>query len=138
MSLGDDGGKVLVVDDSPATADRIKSILSPRHTVDLEPEPQEGLFRAAEGDYDLAIISLNLRQIDGLRLCSHLRSLDRTRLLPILVVVDPEDNVRLLRGLDLGSTTISCDRSTATKCWHECARRFAANDSPIACATTCR
>jgi two-component system cell cycle response regulator len=31
-----------------------------------------------------------------------LRSLDRTRLLPILVVVDPDDNVRLLRGLDLG------------------------------------
>ncbi len=27
---------------------------------------------------------------------------DRTRLLPILVIVDPDDNVRLLRGLDLG------------------------------------
>src|SRR5665213_3368475 len=102
MSLGGDGGRVLLVDDSPATADRVKDILAAHHTVDLEPEPQEALFRAAEGDYDLAIISLNLKQIDGLRLCSHLRSLDRTRLLPILVVVDPEDNVRLLRGLDLG------------------------------------
>jgi two-component system cell cycle response regulator len=74
----------------------------PHHAVDHEPEPQEALFRAAEGDYDLAIVSLNLKQIDGLRLCSHLRSLDRTRLLPILVIVDPDDNVRLLRGLDLG------------------------------------
>jgi two-component system cell cycle response regulator len=101
-SLGGEGGKVLLVDDSPATTDRVKSILSPHHTVDHEPEPQEALFRAAEGDYDLAIISLNLKQIDGLRLCSHLRSLDRTRLLPILVIVDPDDNVRLLRGLDLG------------------------------------
>ncbi len=101
-SLGGEGGKVLLVDDSPATIDRIKSILSPHHTVDHEPEPQEALFRAAEGDYDLAIVSLNLKQIDGLRLCSHLRSLDRTRLLPILVIVDPDDNVRLLRGLDLG------------------------------------
>jgi two-component system cell cycle response regulator len=102
MSLGGDGGRVLLVDDSPATADRVKDILAAHHMVDLEPEPQEALFRAAEGDYDLAIISLNLKQIDGLRLCSHLRSLDRTRLLPILVIVDPEDNVRLLRGLDLG------------------------------------
>jgi len=101
-SLGGDGGKVLLVDDSPATIDRVKSVLSAHHTVDHEPDPQEALFRAAEGDYDLAIISLNLKQIDGLRLCSHLRSLDRTRLLPILVVVDPDDNVRLLRGLDLG------------------------------------
>ncbi|HVU18795.1 MAG TPA: PleD family two-component system response regulator [Candidatus Didemnitutus sp.] len=101
-SLGGEGGKVLLVDDSPSTTDRVKSILAPHHTVDHEPEPQEALFRAAEGDYDLAIISLNLKQIDGLRLCSHLRSLDRTRLLPILVIVDPDDNVRLLRGLDLG------------------------------------
>jgi two-component system cell cycle response regulator len=101
-SLGGEGGRVLLVDDSPATSERIKSILSPHHTVDHEQDPQEALFRAAEGDYDLAIVSLNLKQIDGLRLCSHLRSLDRTRVLPILVVVDPDDNVRLLRGLDLG------------------------------------
>jgi two-component system, cell cycle response regulator len=101
-NLGGEGGKVLLVDDSPATIERVKGILAAHHTVDHEPDPQEALFRAAEGDYDLAIISLNLKQIDGLRLCSHLRSLDRTRLLPILVVVDPDDNVRLLRGLDLG------------------------------------
>ena len=101
-SIGSEGGKVLLVDDSPAVVERIKSVLQPLHTVDAEPDPQEALFRAAESDYDLAIVSLSLKQIDGLRLCSHLRSLDRTRLLPILVVVDPDDNVRLLRGLDLG------------------------------------
>jgi two-component system cell cycle response regulator len=101
-SLVEDGGKVLLVDDSAATVDRVKQTLTPRYQVDHESDPQEALFRAAEGDYDLAIISLNLKQIDGLRLCSHLRSLDHTRMLPILVVVDPEDNVRLMRALDLG------------------------------------
>jgi two-component system cell cycle response regulator len=100
--LDGENGKVLLVEDSAGTTDRVKTILAPRHAVDHEPDPQEALFRAAEGDYDLAIISLNLKQIDGLRLCSHLRSLERTRLLPILVIVDPDDNVRLLRGLDLG------------------------------------
>ncbi len=102
VNLGGEGGKVLLVDDSPATIERVKNILSPKHTVDHETEPQEALFRAAEGDYDLAIVSLNLKQVDGLRLCSHLRSLDRTRQLPILVIVNPDDNMRLLRGLDLG------------------------------------
>ena len=101
-SLGGEGGKVLLVDDSPGMVERVKEILSPHHMVDHETEPEEALFRAAEGDYDLAIVSLNLKQIDGLRLCSHLRSLDRTRLLPILVITDPNDTVRLLRGLDLG------------------------------------
>jgi two-component system cell cycle response regulator len=97
-----DGGKVLLVDDSTATVDRIKQILSPHHIIEHEPDPQEALFRTAEADYDLAIVSLNLKEVDALRLCSHLRSLDRTRMLPILVIVDPGDNVRLLRGLDLG------------------------------------
>ena len=99
--LGDDG-RVLLVDDSPATVDQVTRILLRHHTVDHEPDAQEALFRAAEGDYDLAIVSLSLKQVDALRLCSHLRSLDRTRLLPILVIVDPDDDVRLLRGLDLG------------------------------------
>jgi two-component system cell cycle response regulator len=97
-----DGGRILLVDDSPAVAERIQSMLATLHTVDLETDSQEALFKAAEGDYDLAIVSLDLKQVDGLRLCSHLKSLDRTRLLPILVIVDPGDNVRLLRGIDLG------------------------------------
>ncbi len=101
-SLVEEGGKVLLVEDSQATVERVKQALMPLCQVDHEDDPQEALFRAAEGDYDLVVISLNLKQIDGLRLCSHLRSLDRTRALPILVVVDPEDNVRLMRALDLG------------------------------------
>ena len=101
-TLAGDGGKVLLVDDMPATVDRVIQTLSPHHAVDHEPDPEEALFRTAEGDYDLAIISLNLSRFDGLRLCSHLRSLDRTRPLPILVIVDPDDSVRLLRGLELG------------------------------------
>jgi two-component system cell cycle response regulator len=101
-SLADDGGRVLLVEDAPATVERVQQALSGRCRIDHEADPQEGLFRAAEGDYDLVIISLNLKDTDGLRLCSHLRSLDRTRALPILVVVDPADNVRLMRALDLG------------------------------------
>ena len=42
------------------------------------------------------------RDADGLRLCSQMRSLDRTRHLPILVLVEPGDEARLLRGLDIG------------------------------------
>jgi two-component system cell cycle response regulator len=101
-SLAGEGGHILLVEDAPATVDRIRYTLSKYHTIDHEPDPREALFKAAEGEYDLAIISLNLAEIDGLRLCSQLRSLDRTRLLPILVIVDQDDNARLLRSLDLG------------------------------------
>lgn len=95
-------GRVLVIDDRPSSCERIVETLSKEHSVAAETDPQQVLFRAAEENYELAVISLSLEHYDGLRLCSQLRSLERTRQLPILVIVDPDDNKRLLRGLDLG------------------------------------
>ena len=43
--------------------------------------------RSAKAPCDLLIVSLNLAAADGLRLCSQVRSLERTRHLPIIVVV---------------------------------------------------
>src|SRR6476659_3942003 len=48
------------------------------------------------------IVSLGLENFDGLRLCSQVRSLDRTRAVPILMIAEAEDNARLLRGLEIG------------------------------------
>ena len=47
-------------------------------------------------------MSLGLQNFDGLRLCSQIRSLERTRNLPILAVAEPDNNQRLLRGLEIG------------------------------------
>jgi two-component system cell cycle response regulator len=96
------GGKVLVVEDSPATVQRVRQALSAHYTIDEQADADEALFRAVEGDYDLAVISLDLKKVDALRLCSQLRSLARTRPLPILAIVDPGEKERLLRSLDLG------------------------------------
>lgn len=100
--LGGDNGHILLVEDMEATAERVVRTLAPHHIVDREADPNDALFRAAEGNYDLVIVSLSLAGIDGLRLCSQLRSLDRTRQIPIVVIVDPEGEARLLRGLELG------------------------------------
>jgi two-component system cell cycle response regulator len=96
------GGRILVIDDRRASYERIAKVLAGEHRVDVEVDPHEALFHAAEGDYDLVIVSLGFENFDGLRLCSQLRSLERTRNVPILVVVEAEDNARLLRGLEIG------------------------------------
>jgi two-component system, cell cycle response regulator len=96
------GGRVLVIDDRRASYERIGKALAGEHKVDIEVDPHEALFHAAEGDYDLLIVSLGFENFDGLRLCSQVRSLERTRNVPILVVVEAEDNARLLRGLEIG------------------------------------
>ena len=103
-SLGDSGrgGRILVIDDRRSSYERIAKVLAGEHRVDIEVDPQEALFHTAEGAYDLLIVSLGLENFDALRLCSQVRSLERTRNVPILVVVEAEDNARLLRGLEIG------------------------------------
>ncbi|MBV8925465.1 MAG: PleD family two-component system response regulator [Bradyrhizobium sp.] len=96
------GGRILLVDDRPSSHERLAPILAAEHGVDVEPNPAEALFRAAEGNYDLLIVSLDLDSFDGLRLCSQARSLERTRHVPILAIADAENNPRLLRGLEIG------------------------------------
>jgi len=96
------GGRVLLVDDRQASFERIASVLCEEHTVDIAQNAQEALFHAVEGDYDLLVVSLSADHFDGLRLCSQVRSLDRTRNISILVVSDGEDNTRLVRGLEIG------------------------------------
>jgi len=95
-------GRILIVDDRVSSAERLAGILRVEHTVDIEIAPGEALFHAAEGSYDLLIISLALENFDGLRLCSQVRSLERTRNIPILAISDGDDNARMLRGLEIG------------------------------------
>ncbi len=95
-------GRVLVVDDRESYCERLTAILSAEHTVDVEVDPDEALFRAAEGDYDLVIASLGLKDFDGLRLCSQIRSLERTRNIPILAIAEANNGAQLARGLEIG------------------------------------
>ncbi len=97
-----DNGRILLVEDRPSSADRIVAALRGAHVVEVETVPQDALVRAAEGAFDLVVVGLTLANFDALRLCSQLRSLERTRSLPILLIADPEERPRILRGLDLG------------------------------------
>src|SRR5437764_8897439 len=96
------GGRILLVDDRPSSYERLAPLLATEHSVDVESNPADALFHAAEGNYDLLIVSLSLDNFDGLRLCSQARSLERTRHVPILAISDADNNARLLRGLEIG------------------------------------
>lgn len=93
---------ILLIEDRASSVMQIRAAFDQIHTVEVESDPQEALFKGVEGRYDLFIVSLGLQGHDGLRLCSQFRSLERTRHLPILILAEPEDRQRVLRGLDLG------------------------------------
>jgi two-component system cell cycle response regulator len=99
---GDGGGRILLVEDQARVAHRVQTALGKAYEVDTEPDLQAALLRLGSMPYDLLIVSLNLGHADGLRLCGQVRALERTRHLPIVVVVQPGEDARLLRALDMG------------------------------------
>jgi len=102
LSETEPAGRILIVEDREAPASRMSVALSTIHDVEIEAKPQDALFRAAEGNFDMIIVSLGLNNYDALRLCSQVRSLERTRALPTILIADTEDRARVMRGLDLG------------------------------------
>jgi len=95
-------GRILLVDDHPRSAARILDPLSQVHDSFLERDIHLAMDKIARFNFDLVIVSLGLARADGLRLCSQIRSLEKTRHLPLIILVDPGDEARLLRGLDMG------------------------------------
>jgi two-component system cell cycle response regulator len=96
------GGRVFLVDDRKASQERLSAMLAAEQEIDVEANPSDALFRAAEGNYDVVIVSLGLQNFDGLRLCSQVRSLERTRNVPLLAIAETDDHSRLVRGLEIG------------------------------------
>ncbi len=102
QALQGESGRILVVDDHPRSAARIMEALAKTHDAFVERDIQNALMKVTQYQFDLLIVSLSLTNADGLRLCSQVRSLDRTRHLPIIILVEPGEDARLLRGLDMG------------------------------------
>jgi two-component system cell cycle response regulator len=94
--------KILLVDEKPTSVEHLENMLAPHFRIDAVADPHKGFFDAAEGDYDCVVVATGFREFDPLRLCSQLRSLDRTRFLPIVLIANEGEEDRILRGLELG------------------------------------
>jgi two-component system cell cycle response regulator len=99
-----DHARILIVEDSPIDLEKMVDTLE-RHgdTVTTTTGVREGLDTALANDFELVVVSLTLLEEDGLRLCSHLRSQEKTRQTPILLVADDGDLKRTAKGLELGA-----------------------------------
>jgi two-component system cell cycle response regulator len=95
-------GRVLVVDDLASTIDMARIALGPKSVMETAGTADEALALVAERDFDLIITSRQLPGADGLRLCSDLKSIDRSRFTPILMVTEADDLEALRRALEMG------------------------------------
>src|SRR4051812_14420208 len=98
----DPTGHILIVEDRPESVAWFRAALEAKNKVGDISTFDEALVGARGGDYDLIVVSLGIRAFDGLRLCSHLRSLAEIRNTPILVLVSEGENRKLAQALDMG------------------------------------
>ncbi len=98
----DEIAQVLLVDGRASSQERIIKAMKPVAEVIAMSDPQAALFEAAENPVDLVIVNANFEDYDPLRLCSQLRSLERTRFLPLLLVTEMGADDTIIRALDLG------------------------------------
>ena len=95
--------KVLIIDDRESQSNRMRKTLERTgYSVKIETDPQAGLIYAAEEQPILCIVSLDLEGVDGLRICSQIRQLERTRNMPLLAIADQGAESKLSRALELG------------------------------------
>ncbi|CAN1556669.1 PleD Response regulator containing a CheY-like receiver domain and a GGDEF domain [Rhabdaerophilaceae bacterium] len=104
LAAAEDGrnGRVLIVEDRANAAERMKIALEHHHTIDCDDQVSDLPVRLVDAGYDCVLLSLGLQNIDSLRLISQIRSGEKLRHLPILVLAETTDDARVLRALDMG------------------------------------
>jgi two-component system cell cycle response regulator len=99
------GGRVLIVDDNERQAQRLAAEMSVEHRPVVESDPEKAKISAG-GPVDLVIVNAAAKGFDGLRFTASLRSEERTRQLPVLAMVDPDDRGRMVKALEIGVNDI--------------------------------
>lgn len=95
-------GSILIVDEQERVMERIARALDGVGELTFIAGGDDAAERAREKNFDLIIVSLTMRNTDGLRVCSKLRSFEQTRHVPILVMVDDGNTKLLVRALEMG------------------------------------
>ncbi|MGO1162760.1 PleD family two-component system response regulator [Brucella pseudogrignonensis] len=99
---GEDAARILIVDENEIAAARLRMILGDDYFVDVANDANDALIKAIENDYDSIVISADFTYYDPLRLCSQIRTIERTRLVPIILVVNEDEGSLVVRALELG------------------------------------
>lgn len=92
---------VLLVDEDKPSAAETAAKLGDSFAVDVVHEPRAALARAAEGAYECILVATGFEDYDPLRLCSQLQALERTRLVPIVLIAGDDDDACVLKGLEI-------------------------------------
>jgi two-component system, cell cycle response regulator len=96
--------RVFIVDDNPRTSARIATTLRDHGHKVMTLLESGSMGDLATERTDVLLISLLAKSFDPLKLCAHFKSNDVTRAVSILLICDPIERVRALKGLEIGAS----------------------------------
>lgn len=103
MSEPPDKARVLIVEDKAFEQRKIVETLArDQDETTVADTGMKAVELVNSHEYDVVMISLNLANEDGLRLCSHLKSNEKSRSVPIVMIGGEEDMSRIAHGLEIG------------------------------------
>lgn len=103
LNMDVSGARIMLVDDDMVQSRRIIDKLAATYRVDHFADHVQALEKSkTETDFDLLIISQSLSDIDGLRLATQFKAIEAIRHVPIIMLVEEEQQHLMLKGLELG------------------------------------
>lgn len=97
------GARIMIIDDDAVQAQQINAKLSEiGMNSSIISDPAEAVRTSEQEDFDLIMVSTQLATDDGIHLCMHLRSQDKTRNTPLLIIIEDDNTDLLIKALDMG------------------------------------
>ena len=96
--------RVLVVEDSPTQAERIRLLLEGEgYEVELARNGREGLWRVHAAPPDLIISDVMMPELDGYAFCQAVKSAEATQRIPFVLLTERNAPADILLGLEHGA-----------------------------------
>ncbi len=98
--------RVFLIDDNPPTSARIAALLREDGHKVVTLLESGNMGDLARERTDVLLVSLLSKSFDPLKLCAHFKTNDVTRAVSILLICDPLERARAVRGLEIGASDI--------------------------------
>jgi putative two-component system response regulator len=103
IGTANDRARVLVVDDEESNRKLLTRLLSADYDVVTAPDGEQALALLENVDVDLVLLDVRLPGMDGFEVCGRLKKMDRTRLVPVVLVTGLGAREHRIRGIHAGA-----------------------------------
>ncbi|MFN3912049.1 PleD family two-component system response regulator [Hyphomonas sp.] len=96
--------RVFLIDDNPRSSARISGMLRDHGHKVMTLLDSGGMGDLAQERADVLLVSLLCTTFDPLKLCAHFKTSDVTRAVSILLICDPQERAKAVKGLEIGAS----------------------------------